>query len=144
MPYPDVPKFMAQLRSVESIGNLALEFCMLTATRSGETLNATWREIDMQKAIWTIPAGRMKAGRAHCVPLSKAATNLLKRLKAARQGDYVFTGRQPDGFRSSSGTGARRQPIIRVRSRKQPSLTRWVTRPNAPTTEVMRWRSAGR
>ena len=41
---------------------LALEFLILTATRTGETLGAQWREIDLDAAIWTIPPDRMKIG----------------------------------------------------------------------------------
>ena len=53
------------------MGALALEFLILTATRSGEVRGARWSEIDLTTGIWTIPAGRMKAGREHRVPLSR-------------------------------------------------------------------------
>ena len=49
---------------------LALEFLVLTTARSGEVRNACWEEFDLEGAVWTIPAERMKAGREHRVPLS--------------------------------------------------------------------------
>ena len=49
---------------------VALELCILTAARSGELLGMRWSEIDLQNAIWSLPAERMKAGRPHRVPLS--------------------------------------------------------------------------
>jgi len=66
MPYSELPNFMAKLRGLEaSVGRLALQFTILTAARSGEVRGATWDEIDIEKALWTIPGSRMKAGEAH-------------------------------------------------------------------------------
>ena len=56
---------------------LALEFLVLTAARSGEVRNARWEEFDLEGAVWTIPAERMKAGREHRVPLSPRALAVL-------------------------------------------------------------------
>jgi integrase len=57
----------------------------------------TWDEIDMDKALWTIPAGRMKAARAHVVPLSPPALAVLRRAAELRgAGPYVFQGMRPD------------------------------------------------
>ena len=58
----------------------ALEFLILTATRSGEVLGAKWGEIGLDEGTWTVPANRMKAGREHRIPLSPAAVALLKGL----------------------------------------------------------------
>ena len=66
----DVPEFLRELRAVQSISSRALEFTILTAARTGETVGATLREIDQRAAAWTIPAGRMKAGVEHRVPLT--------------------------------------------------------------------------
>ena len=57
---------------------LAFEFLTLTAARSGEVRGATWDEIDMDAATWTIPAERMKAGREHRIPLSGPALDVLR------------------------------------------------------------------
>ncbi len=59
MNYFDVPKFIGRLRERDAIAALALEFCILTATRSGEVLGARWSEIDFEGKVWTIPASRM-------------------------------------------------------------------------------------
>jgi integrase len=73
LPFADVPDFMAQLSEREGMAARALEFTILTACRPGETIGATWDEIDLAAKVWTIPAGRMKASREHRVPLSKRA-----------------------------------------------------------------------
>jgi integrase len=82
---------MADLRKREGMGARALEFAILTAARSGEVRFAKWAEIDLQAALWTIPADRMKAGRAHTVPLSKPAIDLLKSLPRFEDSELVFT-----------------------------------------------------
>ena len=56
----------------------ALMFTILTACRTGETLGARWQKIDFDARVWTVPAERMKSGRAHRVPLSEAAMAILK------------------------------------------------------------------
>lgn len=94
LPYGELPAFMAALRAREALAALALEFCILTATRSGETLGATWDEVDLEAAVWTIPATRMKTGRAHRVPLSEPTLALLYRLAGARTGAHVFPGQR--------------------------------------------------
>lgn len=81
MPYEAIPAFMANLREREAMAALALEFVILTATRTGEVLGATWAEVDLQKAIWTVPASRMKAGKEHRIPLSPRAIEILEVVK---------------------------------------------------------------
>ena len=63
LPFDELPTFMAELRKREGIAPRALEFTILTAARTSEVLNATWSEIDFAKKTWTVPTGRMKAGR---------------------------------------------------------------------------------
>lgn len=94
LPYADVPAFMGELRERETIGRMALEAAILTAARSGEIREATWREIDLKARLWTIPAERMKAGREHIVPLSDAAVRVFQRMNAHRRGDsdLIFPG----------------------------------------------------
>ncbi len=94
MPYKDVPALMAQLRDRTNISARALEFTILTAARTGETLGATWSEFDIDRATWTIPGARMKAGKEHVVPLSDRAVEILRSLK--RAGDLVFPGTKAD------------------------------------------------
>lgn len=94
MRYERLPAFMVRLREVDAISARALEFCILTAARSGEVLGATWDEIDFDQQIWTVPGARMKAGRPHRVPLSGGAIALLKPLADARVGPFVFPGQK--------------------------------------------------
>jgi integrase len=92
--YDDVSEFLATLQDRQATAAMALELCILTATRSGETLNATWQEFDLKKAVWTIPALRMKAGHEHRIPLSARALEILKALHKLRSNhnDHVFAG----------------------------------------------------
>jgi integrase len=90
MAYADVPAFMARLRERDAIAARALEFTLLTAARSGETLGATWTEIDGEARVWTLAAARMKAGREHRVPLSDAAMAVLQPLYEHRAGELIF------------------------------------------------------
>ncbi len=85
MPWSDVPAFVGRLRGRLAISALALEFLILTAARAGEVYGATWDEIDLNAKLWTVPAGRMKAGRAHRVPLTERALEILNELMALRQ-----------------------------------------------------------
>jgi integrase len=70
LPYAETATFMADLRGREGVAARAFEFAILTAARTNEALCATWTEIDLDAAVWTIPAERMKARRDHRVPLS--------------------------------------------------------------------------
>ena len=92
LPYDEVGAFVAALRQQEGISALALEFLILTATRTSETIGARWDEINLEDALWTIPPGRIKAGKEHRVPLSPPAVAILKKMKKARQGEFVFPG----------------------------------------------------
>jgi integrase len=94
MPYPNVPAFVAELREREAVAGMALEFCILNASRSGEVLGAKWPEIDRAAKVWTVPAERMKAGRAHRVPLTPRALEILDRAEMIRGGEYVFPGQR--------------------------------------------------
>ena len=91
MAYEAVPAFMARLRQRQTIVARAMEFCILTATRASETLKAEWSEFDMAKAVWTIPAVRMKTAEAHRVPLSLRAVAILVEMSQIRRGELVFS-----------------------------------------------------
>lgn len=84
--------FWEKLSKKEGMGALALRFAILTAARSGEVRLATWSEFDLEQGTWSIPAERMKAERAHFVPLSTAALSILHQLDLARSGELVFAG----------------------------------------------------
>lgn len=85
MPYVDVPAFIDTLRNASGVGVLALEFLILMAARSGEVRGARWNEIDFARAVWTVPADRMKAGREHRVPLAGRAIEILEVAKRLRR-----------------------------------------------------------
>jgi integrase len=90
LPYIDMPEFMRELRGMQGIPAKALEFLILTATRSNEVIGAQWSEIDLQAKVWTIPANRVKNRKPHRVALSAAVVRLLKSLP--REEAYLFPG----------------------------------------------------
>lgn len=78
--YKGIAAFVSALRLQPGIAARALEFTILTAARTGEVIEARWGEIDLEERAWTIPAERMKAEKAHRVPLSDDAIALLRAL----------------------------------------------------------------
>lgn len=92
LPYPEAPDFFARLRENTSVSALGLQFLILTAARTGEVRLATWDEIDLNAGIWSISAGRMKAGREHRVPLSQAACDVLDKVRDHGMGPFIFPG----------------------------------------------------
>lgn len=93
LPYAQMSEFFEKLRQMDSIAALALEFTILTAARTGEVLGATWAEVDADRAVWTVPAARMKAGREHRVPLSPRAVEILKLTRQLGR-DWLFPGKK--------------------------------------------------
>jgi integrase len=89
LPYEALPSFVDKLHKREAVSALALEFTILTAARTGEVIGASWEEVDLDKAIWTIPAERMKAGKGHRVPLSDRAVAILRATQDLRK-DWLF------------------------------------------------------
>jgi len=92
MPYAEVPALIPAIRAQAGIAARALEFTILTAARTGETIGATWDEIDMKGAEWTVDGGRMKAGVEHSVPLPARAVEILEAMREVRSSDWVFPG----------------------------------------------------
>ena len=92
LPYETAPEFIADLRTHSDISSVALEFLVLTAARTSEVIGARWDEFDLKGKLWTVPAERMKAGRAHIVPLSDRAIAVLDNLPRVAGCDYVFPG----------------------------------------------------
>lgn len=90
MPHDQMKDFMKSLASVQGVSARCLEFTILTAARSGSARGALWTEFDFKNKIWTVPAVRMKTGKTHRVPLSKAVVALLDRMKAQSINEYVF------------------------------------------------------
>jgi integrase len=95
LPFQQVPTFVHALREANASETvrLAFELTILCATRTAETLNATWQEIDLDARLWIIPGERMKARVAHRVPLSNRGVEILKRAQALSDGGpFVFPG----------------------------------------------------
>lgn len=92
LPVSEVGAFMANLRKQEGIGAKALEFAILTASRSGEVRGARWSEFDLKAGLWVTPGHRMKAGKEHRVPLSPEAASILEALPRQAATDLVFVG----------------------------------------------------
>jgi len=96
LPYTEVAEFWKKLSTYEGAGADALRLVILTAARSGEARGATADEFDLDNAVWTIPAERMKAEKEHRVPLSPPALALVKKLLKKRTGDLLFSGMKND------------------------------------------------
>ena len=109
VPFLEMPKFMTDLRSQPGIAAKALEFAALTAARSGEVRYASWTEIDLETAVWTIPAERMKAGREHRVPLSSACLDLLAMLPPQSEGSLLFEAPRGGALSDMSMTAVMRR-----------------------------------
>lgn len=100
LPYAELPAFLACLREQEGVAARALEFTILTAARTGESMGAAWGELNWSEKLWTIPGTRMKGGKEHRVPLGDRALTILREMKpsdnipdAAEQ--FVFSGGKP-------------------------------------------------
>lgn len=76
LPYRNLPQFMAQLREMDGMGALALEFLILNASRTGEVIGGLKNEV--ADNVWIIPASRMKAYKEHQVPLCSRSLEILK------------------------------------------------------------------
>ena len=92
LPFDRMPAFLVELRKRQGMAARALEFAVLTATRTGEVLGARWGEIDLVAKVWTVSADRMKAGREHRVPLNDPAVAVLE----AVQPLALMTDGEPD------------------------------------------------
>ena len=92
MPHGEVAAALAVVAASDAWtgAKLALRFLVLTAARSGEVRGATWDEIDLGRAVWTVPAGRMKADVEHRVPLATAALDVLRDAAATASGPLLF------------------------------------------------------
>lgn len=94
LPWSDLPAFWSELLQKNGTASIALQFTILTAVRTSETLGALWSEIDLGAKTWTIPASRMKARNRHVVPLSDGAVQLLTSLHEFKRGDLIFEGQK--------------------------------------------------
>ncbi|MDA8518609.1 tyrosine-type recombinase/integrase [Citrobacter sp. Igbk 16] len=92
----EIPDFLRALDSYTGsrLVQIATKLLMITGVRTIELRAALWSEFDLDNAIWEIPAERMKMRKAHLVPLSTQALDLLKELEIMTKNyRYVFPGR---------------------------------------------------
>jgi len=93
MHYDDIPNFIKSIKDDPSVSARALVLCILTATRTTETTDAVWKEINLDKKIWIITKDRMKRGIEHRVPLSTQVQQRLSKMDS-KVSDYIFYGRR--------------------------------------------------
>ena len=93
MPWREVPAFYSKLQARDAMAAKALMFTILTASRTSEVLQMKWPEVDFDTQLWTVPAERMKGGKAHRVPLTEEMLSILEPLKAMKS-DFVFEGQK--------------------------------------------------
>lgn len=96
LPFEQLPGFIVRLAKAATVASRALEFTILVAARSCETLGAKWAEFDLDNGVWLVPAERMKAHREHRVPLSARAVEIVREMRKTATGDYVFAARKSD------------------------------------------------
>jgi hypothetical protein len=84
LPYDEIGEFFKLLRASRGTASRLLEFTILTATRTGDSLHAVWPEFDLSVPLWTVPAERTKAKREHRVPLWSHYTNVLSQSASRR------------------------------------------------------------
>lgn len=106
LPFAEAPALVARMRVLPGTAARALEFAMLTASRTGEVINATFAEFDLRKGVWIVPAARMKAGEEHLVFLSDRAIEIIKSQKATlgKGAEFVFPS-QTDAKKAISNMG---------------------------------------
>jgi integrase len=90
LPYANIGGFMMHLRGNASISAKTLEFLILTGVRSGSVRQAKWDEVDLDRALWVIPAEHTKAKREHRVPLQPQAVTLLSALPKLASSELLF------------------------------------------------------
>jgi integrase len=143
MPIDGMFEFMNRLAIIEGTSARCLAFTILTASRSGESRGALWSEIDFDDASWSIPATRMKAGRAHRIPLSEAALELLAALprftdRDGKPVDLVFPGQSGHKPLSDMSLTAcmRRMKLTAVPHGFRSTFTDWTAERTSYPSEV--------
>jgi integrase len=89
----DLPEFLSKFKAYggDPVTIAALQLVMLTAARPGEVRGARWAELDLEAALWIIPAERMKMRTEHRIPLSSQAVEVFRSMQPINgQRDLVF------------------------------------------------------
>jgi len=92
IPFAEVPSFVRALANRNDIASRALEFCILTASRTSEVIGMRWDEVNLNDKLWVVPASRIKGGKEHRVPLTDRAIEILKALPTEQNNPFVFLG----------------------------------------------------
>lgn len=122
LPHKEVAEFLKELRSEgQSVSSFALEFTILTAARTSQTIKAKWAEFDLEEKSWTVPAERMKAGREHTVPLSDRAIEILKNLQGL-DAQYVFPSSKANQALSTAAMDQRLKGMNEARQKSGKEL----------------------
>lgn len=87
--WKELSSFIKVLRSKNAISRLALEFLILTASRTNEVIKAEWSEINFDEKRWVIPGNRMKMGKEHAIPLSSTAIAVLEKVRGLHE-KWIF------------------------------------------------------
>jgi integrase len=122
LPYARVASFVTSLRRMPGFAPHALHFLILTAARSGEVRGMRWREVDLDAAVWVIPADRMKMKREHTVPLSPAAVDILRSLPPGKPDAFVFPGQKKGTCFSDAALSV----VIKRMNRDADPAARWI------------------
>ena len=122
LPYKNIRGFIKDFQTKKTTAALALEFLILTATRTNEVINARWAEIDFKAKVWTIPGNRMKAGKEHRIPLSSRAIDIIQALKNDHgTNEYVFLSRV-----SKKGASPMSNMALLALMKKMPTYSSYV------------------
>lgn len=141
VPVDEAFAFMQRLKAAAGMGARALEFAILTASRTGAVRAATWDEIDLAGAVWTVPGLKMKSGRPHRVPLSTWALDLLQALPRFEvldgEPDLVFPGAKGKPLSDMSLTAVmRRMGMTAVPHGFRSTFSDWCAERTATPAEV--------
>ncbi len=96
LPFSQIGAFTEVLRQEKGTAARALEFLILNASRPREVRGAMGEEFDLEKALWTVPAMRMKGKKEHVIPLSPRAVEIIRSMGKLKTGQFVFPGGKPE------------------------------------------------
>jgi integrase len=137
VPIDDMHAFMLRLQDAAGMGARALEFAILTASRTGAVRAATWEEIDLDQAVWVCPGDKMKSGRPHRVPLSPRAVALLKAQPHFEDTPLMFPGSSGKPLSDMSLTAVmRRMKLSAVPHGFRSTFSDWCAERTSTPSEV--------
>lgn len=137
VPVDGMGDFMLKLRAMHGTAARALEFAILTASRTGAVRLAEWSEVDLERCLWTVPKQHMKSGREHRVPLSPQAVALLRALPRFEGVPLVFPGRGSKPLSDMSLTACmRRLGLTAVPHGFRSTFADWCAERTATPPEV--------